>query len=424
MKKKNIILILVIVAILSVIGWIESQKPQMVATAPGSDDIPIPALSGNSTTTSATNVASSPTSTTNSATSQSRTALIQTKAQEYQRAKEIVDPTGFINTGPGNPPISIAQYIGKDVILIDFWTYSCVNCQRVIPYLNAWYSTYKGDGFVIIGVHTPEFDFEKDINNVQTAVQKFNIKYPVVLDSNYGTWNAYGNLYWPREYLIDIDGFIRDNHIGEGGYDDTETMIQQLLKERAAELGTQVSLSSALVADSVVNTNGALAGGAQPSSGITSGASAESESPETYFGAFRNNSFGNGTNSQTGVSTYALPTTFQPDMFYLGGQWDIEQQYAESGTTTGGEDIVFPFTAKEVYIVASAATPTPVQVFVDGQAGVSPGSDVVTQNGESTVTISTSRLYSLVNASASGSHTLRLHIPAGGVEIFTLTFGM
>lgn len=140
-------------------------------------------------------------------------------------AKEFVSPTGFINTDS----FTLSSLIGKKVILLDFWTYSCINCQRTIPYLNAWYAKYKDKGLVIVGVHTPEFNFEKDINNVRAAVQKFGIQYPVVLDSNMGTWNAYQSQYWPNEYLIDLQGNIIDNHAGEGDYDVTERAIQKAL---------------------------------------------------------------------------------------------------------------------------------------------------------------------------------------------------
>ena len=128
----------------------------------------------------------------------------EAKAKLYPPAKEIEKPAGFINTDK----LSIADLIGKKVILVDFWTYSCINCQRTTPYLNAWYEKYKDNGLEIIGVHTPEFEFEKEYNNVATAVKKFNIKYPVVLDNDYSTWFAYENRYWPHKYLVDIDGYI------------------------------------------------------------------------------------------------------------------------------------------------------------------------------------------------------------------------
>ena len=150
------------------------------------------------------------------------------KEKMFDVAKEITTPNGYINIDD----INIADAIGKKVILIDFWTYSCINCQRTTPFLNAWWDKYEDDGLLMIGIHTPEFEFEKDYNNVADAVKEFGIEFPVVLDNDFSTWRAYQNRYWPRKYLIDIDGFIVYDHIGEGGYDETEKKIQELLEER------------------------------------------------------------------------------------------------------------------------------------------------------------------------------------------------
>lgn len=148
---------------------------------------------------------------------------------------EIVNPSGFINTN--DQPVKITDYVGKQVILVNVMTYSCINCQRTFPHVNSWYEKYKDDGLVVIGIHTPEFAYEKDKDNVETAFAKFGIKYPTVLDNDYATWRALGNKYWPRKYLIDIHGNIVYDHIGEGAYKETEEKIQELLKERAAVLG-------------------------------------------------------------------------------------------------------------------------------------------------------------------------------------------
>ena len=155
----------------------------------------------------------------------------------YERAKEIVAPAGFINTG--GEPVRIADHVGKNVILVDFLTYSCINCVRVQPYLNAWHEKYADKGLMIIGIHTPEFEFEKDITNVERAMRDMEVRYPIVLDNNYSTWRAYQNSYWPRKYLIDIDGYIVYDHIGEGGYEETARKIQKLLMERTARPGEQ-----------------------------------------------------------------------------------------------------------------------------------------------------------------------------------------
>jgi thiol-disulfide isomerase/thioredoxin len=153
---------------------------------------------------------------------------IASKEAEFPRAKEISDPTGFINTDG----VLIGDSLGKKVILLDFWAYSCANCKNTQPYLNAWNEKYEDDGLLIIGVHKPEFEFEKDPASVRKAVEKANIRYPVVLDNNDATWNAYDQHYWPAWYLIDADGFIQYKHFGEGAYDETEQKIQDLLAEK------------------------------------------------------------------------------------------------------------------------------------------------------------------------------------------------
>jgi thiol-disulfide isomerase/thioredoxin len=146
---------------------------------------------------------------------------------QFKKAPEFTGVTGFVNTPA---PIKLADLRGK-VVLVHFWTYTCINCIHTIPHLNDWYQKYSKKGLVIVGVQAPEFSDEKNINNVKTAVNNFQIKYPVILDNNYVNWNAYGNNYWPRDYLVDNQGYIRYNHIGEGDYDQTEQMIQSLLAE-------------------------------------------------------------------------------------------------------------------------------------------------------------------------------------------------
>jgi thiol-disulfide isomerase/thioredoxin len=150
------------------------------------------------------------------------------KAAEFRQAEEIVAPTGFVNTDG----ISINEVRGEKVVLVDFWTYSCYNCQNTQPHLNAWHEQYADDGLLIVGVHTPEFGFERELANVERAVREAGIEYPVVLDNNYATWSAYDQRYWPAMYLIDADGFIRYKHFGEGAYEMTEAKIRDLLAEK------------------------------------------------------------------------------------------------------------------------------------------------------------------------------------------------
>ncbi|HET7272073.1 MAG TPA: redoxin domain-containing protein [Rubrobacter sp.] len=146
---------------------------------------------------------------------------------KFRRAAEIVAPAGFINTDS----VSISEARGEKIVLVDFWTYACYNCQNTQPYLNAWHEEYADDGLLVIGVHTPEFGFERDPANVERAVREASIEYPVVLDNGYATWNAYDQRYWPAMYLIDADGYIRYKHFGEGAYGETEAKIRELLAE-------------------------------------------------------------------------------------------------------------------------------------------------------------------------------------------------
>ncbi|MGH7249898.1 MAG: redoxin domain-containing protein, partial [Minisyncoccia bacterium] len=223
---------------------------------------------------------------------------VKAKSLIYAQAPEITSPSGFVNTN--GAPITFSQFKGKKVVLVDFWTYSCINCQRTIPYLNAWYQKYKDQGLEIIGIHTPEFSFEKVLSNVEEGVKRFNINYPVVLDNDYGTWSAFGNQYWPQEYLIDIDGFVVHEHSGEGSYNETEQAIQKALNERASILGSsQVS------------------GGTVAPKEVTPMNFAEIGSPETYFGSSRNEFLANGVKNTPGAQTLSINGNISGNSLYL-----------------------------------------------------------------------------------------------------------
>ena len=325
---------------------------------------------------------------------------IAKKSEQYDTAKEIIAPAGFINTN--GEAVNLQDLIGQKVILVDFWTYSCINCQRTTPYLTSWYEKYRDQGLEIVGVHTPEFEFEKKLENVQAAVDQWGIKYPVVLDNDYGTWRNYKNRYWPRKYLIDIDGFIVYDHIGEGAYEETEKKIQELLKERMEVLQMAGEISSDIVAPENVEAVD----------------SAIRRSPETYFGALRNINFGNGATGRTGVQTLTLPETILKDTLYLSGQWDIQGEYAKN--LAAGATIVFKFEAQKVFMVARADQEVTLEILIDGQPVKIPGSDVI--NGQAV--IQQDRLYRLVEDSfGSGAHTLEIIVTQPGLEVFTFTFG-
>ena len=363
--QRNSILGLVIAVIAGSVWYLESIQSHHASTGPG---VPIPVAS--------------------TAGSSDRSAIIAQKAAKYPRAVDFVNPSGFVNSDP----FHIQDLIGKKVILIDFWTYSCINCQRTLPYLTAWYDKNKDQGLEIIGVHTPEFQFEHDINNVKSATQKFGIKYPVVLDNDYGTWNAYQNLYWPREYLIDIDGFIVHDHAGEGDYDVTEKAIQDALKERAQVLHIQDTVASGIAA---------------PVNAIALDPT-QVGSPETYFGSARNEFFGNGTSGKAGTVQLTAPSALTQNKFYLDGSWNIQQEYAENQSANAS--ISYRYQAKHVYFVAGAMSANSVQVYRDG---------VLVK----TISVQANQLYPLIDESDSGAHSMKLIIQNPGLQAYTFTFG-
>ena len=303
------------------------------------------------------------------------------RTKRYELAKEITTPDGFINTD--DKPITIAELVGKKVVLIDFWTYSCINCQRTTPYLNSWYEKYKDKGLVIIGIHTPEFEFEKNYNNVKTAVEKSGIKFPVVLDNDYSTWTAYKNRYWPRKYLIDIDGYIVYDHIGEGAYEETEKKIQDALTERMAVLGESGKIDQSLTKETP-NQN-------------------DTKSPETYFGSAR----------EPREKDFLLPVD----------GWNIMPEFAQN--ILPNASIVYRYTARDVFFVAEADGETIVEILHNGKPlGTEAGLDIVkTSDGKTIVKIKEARLYKIIHGNQTETDTLELKIQKPGLKAFTFTFG-
>ncbi|HEX6488763.1 MAG TPA: redoxin domain-containing protein [Candidatus Dormibacteraeota bacterium] len=282
------------------------------------------------------------------------------------QAPDFTGVTGWVNS----QPLTIQQLRGK-VVLVDFWTYSCINCQRTIPALRTWWQRYQAEGLVIVGVHSPEFDFEKDPGNVRRAVKELGVEWPVALDPNMATWNAYQNQYWPAEYLIDKQGFVRHTHFGEGEYDVTEHAIRTLLGEKGSVAAAQAQL---------------------PGNDITA---------EAYAGSDR-----------------------ADGRITLSGSWSEQPQFAVSGGSGGAAAI--QFTATHVFLVAGAAGP-PVEVLItiDGrspstsEAGLSVHFDSA---GRAFVTVGAHDLYSLLSLPSEHSHQLQIR-PLGAMQLFTFTFG-
>ena len=281
------------------------------------------------------------------------------------------------------PPLKISDLRGK-VVLVDFWTYTCINCIRTLPYLNSWHEKYSSKGLVIMGVHTPEFEFEKDYNNVKAAVDKYGIKYAVVQDNNYATWNSYGNKYWPRKYLIDKEGNIRYDHIGEGGYEETEKIIQDLLGLKSDM--TNIS--------SVTNFT-------------------EIGTPEIYLGyQYARTPLGNREGFLPGdVVNYETPNITQINIIYLSGQWKNDPDRVVS---YGISRLFLAYKAKNVNIVAGGNST--INVLVDGNPAN--GQDIKDGAGK----ISSQRLYNIVQGNNYQPHALEIDAEPG-FELYTFTFG-
>jgi thiol-disulfide isomerase/thioredoxin len=332
-------------------------------------------------------------------TATSSAARITAESLVYPKAPEITKAAGFLNNN--GQPISLASLKGK-VVLVDFWDYSCINCQREIPYVEAWYKKYNPEGLVVVGVHTPEFAFEKVSSNVAAAAKSLGITYPIVLDNDYGTWNAFNNEYWPQVYLINSDGFVVYSHSGEGEYAQTEAAIQKALTERVKNEGLSTSISSGTVNPSTTEVGTGLG------------------SPETYFGYNRNQYLANGKPGEADTQTLALPSTTQLNQLNLGGTWTFKAEYAETSDTTNGA-IEYQFQAKNVYLVATGNPSAKVKILLDGKPlGANAGADVA---ADGTMTINADKLYKLVSLPDYGTHTILIQLISGTLDGYTFTFG-
>jgi cytochrome c biogenesis protein CcdA/thiol-disulfide isomerase/thioredoxin len=328
--------------------------------------------------------------------SQASLLTIARGLKDVGAAPEFTDTEDWFNT-PGKAPLTLASLRGR-VVLIDFWTYTCINCIRTLPYLKAWDATYRGQGLTIVGVETPEFSFERDASNVADAISQFGLKYPVVQDNEMGTWNAYGNEYWPADYLIDAKGDVRYATFGEGDYAKTETAIRALL----AEAGHNV------------------AGHSHPTDVIVP---SQEATPETYLGTARAQGWVSGP--VAGRHDYGAglvgghPIPLAVNDFAFSGTWNTAAQPVTAISDAG---IDVEFQAKNVYLVLSSAqnSPRSVQVLLDGRPipAADAGADV--HNG--VVTVRGERLYTLVSLPRDERHRLTLRF-APGVTGYAFTFG-
>jgi thiol-disulfide isomerase/thioredoxin len=317
---------------------------------------------------------------------------------QFKMAPDLVGIAHYINTTPEQ----LAKDIEGKVVLYDIWTYSCINCVRTLPYITAWNEKYADDGLLIIGIHSPEFEFEKDPYNVEMAVDKNGITYPVVLDNDMETWKAFDNRYWPRKYIADHEGFIRYDHIGEGNYEQTEKVIQGLLEERATQLGLNVAAAESLVE-------------------IEEFEHTSYRTPELYFGykfASGRNQLGNteGFNPENDV-TYYLPIDLKLHYFHLEGIWKNLQGSMQLVSDEGR--IQLPYFAKEVNIVTAGKGD--LTILLDGSPIDTEYAGMNVSEGK--LQVKEPGLYNIIISDEAASHTLEILVSNPGFEIYTFTFG-
>ena len=304
-----------------------------------------------------------------------------------------------------SPPLTAQALRGK-VVLIDFWTYSCVNCLRTLPYVRAWYDKYKDQGLVVIGVHAPEFAFEKDIDNVKRAVKDLKVDYPVAIDNDYAIWRAFDNRYWPAHYFVDAQGRIRHHHFGEGEYAESEEIIKQLLAEAGAQH--------------------VAAGVVQPDAGgiALAPANADLQSPETYVGYERADNFASPSGAvHDRENDYSIPAALSTNQWSLGGAWTIADEKAK--LARAGGRIAFRFHARDLNLVLGPppdGKPVKYKVTIDGKPpGDDHGVDTTTDGGGE---VTEQRLYQLLRVKGHiADRTFEIEFLDPGVEAFAFTFG-
>lgn len=328
---------------------------------------------------------------------------LSTDKSQFKKAPEFEGISAYINSNG----TKLSDLKGK-VVLIDFWTYSCINCIRTLPYLVDWNQKYSDKGLVIVGIHSPEFEFEKGIDNVKQAVTRFGIKYPVLLDNDHGTWNAFQNSYWPRKYLVDSEGFIRYDHIGEGGYLETENAIRNLLAERGGKQNispTSVNQTNLSVPESQsVDFN-------------------QIKTPELYFGyQYARSQLGNneGFDPEKIVNYTLASSKLKPNVIYLEGEW---KNNADSMELVGKDGkIILDYSAKSINIVAGGKGEITVMEFGKDNQTSHPysGNDL---DSEGKLTIDGQRLYNIGSHQDYGNHQIAIDVSGTGFRIYTFTFG-
>jgi thiol-disulfide isomerase/thioredoxin len=339
-------------------------------------------------------------------------------APEFEKIGENL---GIVNINDGQP-LAMASLKGK-VVLVNFWTYSCINVLRTVPHIIEWNAKYADKGLVIVGVRTPEFEFEKNIDNLKTSLQKYGIKYPVIQDNDYKIWNAYENNYWPRMYFVDPQGYIVYDKTGEGEYNQTEKVIQSLLAERNANkeieninLNTTLSYYNNSQSNSTNNINSFLK---QPVD------FSKIKTPELYFGNQGSNSaIGNSEGIHPGQTvTYVTPSlngSIKPNTIYLEGKWKINHDNVELQSDSGSIGLLY--SAKSVNLVAGGKGQGIVHEDNSILSNYSRGVDV---KNDSKFEIDFPRLYNIVNHQSYDDdfHSLIINVKGKGFQAYAFTFG-
>lgn len=303
-----------------------------------------------------------------------------------------------------SPPLSVRSLHGK-VVLVDFWTYSCINCLRALPYVRGWADKYKDHGLVVIGVHAPEFAFEKDPANVIRAVKALSVDYPVALDNDYAIWRGFNNQYWPAHYFIDAQGHIRHHHYGEGDYPQSEDVIRQLLTEAG-----RTDLPGGYVSDNRRGVEAADSGD-------------PTRSPETYVGYARALNFAGGRIAREAAWTYRAPAVLGTHQWSLDGRWTVHDENAQLDNAGGG--IVYRFRGRDLHLVLGPGPdgkPVRFRVTIDGKA---PGADHgMDTDADGNGVVTNQRLYQLVRqANGSGERLFEIRFLDPGVQAYAFTFG-
>ncbi|WP_174236077.1 redoxin family protein [Rhodanobacter sp. L36] len=303
--------------------------------------------------------------------------LIASGTSTAQSAISAPEFTG-INHWINSPPLTMASLRGK-VVLVDFWAYSCINCLRAMPRTEHLYETYKNKGLVVIGVHSPEFDFEGQSANVENAVKRLDVTYPVALDNDLGTWNAWHNQYWPAEYLIDQNGNLIGHQFGEGNYLRMENAVRLLLGMNLL----QKNISSDDALDKI-------------------------SSPEMFFGSMHQKNLAGVDKPRNGIQHFTMPSHLALNQFGLSGAWEISNQYA--GLSGSHGEIHLRFKAGKLHMVASSDQPVTLDIQIDGKP-------------QPHVSVQASQLYTLFDSNDYREHSLVLRIPQHGLHVYTFTFG-